>query len=147
MRERALAEAGRADRTRATARSSLLGVPYGAKDLVAATGAPTTWGAPPYRDQRFDEDATVITKLRRAGAVLAAKLAMVGWILERLGRRRRRRPRAVGHRLRDIGLHRDARGVLRRDRPPADVRARQPSRRDGPLVDARQAWPDGPDRR
>ena len=77
MRERALAEAGRADRTRATARSSLLGVPYGAKDLVAATGAPTTWGAPPYRDQRFDEDATVITKLRRAGAVLAAKLAMV----------------------------------------------------------------------
>ena len=77
MRERALAEARRADRTRATARSSLHGVPYGAKDLLAAKGAPTTWGAPPYRDQRFDEDATVITKLRRAGAVLAVKLAMV----------------------------------------------------------------------
>ena len=77
MRERALAEARRADRTRATARTKLHGVPYGAKDLVAATGAPTTWGAPPYKDQRFDEDATVITKLGRAGAVLAAKLAMV----------------------------------------------------------------------
>ena len=77
MRERALAEARRADRTRATARSALHGVPYGAKDLLAAKGAPTTWGAPPYRDQRFDEDATVITKLRRAGAVLAVKLAMV----------------------------------------------------------------------
>ena len=68
MRERALDEAARADRTRANARSSLHGVPYGAKDLVAARGAPTTWGAPPYRDQRFSEDATVITKLRRAGA-------------------------------------------------------------------------------
>jgi aspartyl-tRNA(Asn)/glutamyl-tRNA(Gln) amidotransferase subunit A len=77
MPERALAEAARADRTRATARTPLHGVPYGAKDLVAAKGAPTTWGAPPYRDQRFDEDASVIAKLRRSGAVLAAKLAMV----------------------------------------------------------------------
>ncbi|MHB8630314.1 MAG: amidase [Candidatus Limnocylindria bacterium] len=77
MRERAIAEAHRADRSRATARTALHGVPYGAKDLVAATGAATTWGAPPYRDQRFDHDATVVAKLRRAGAVLAAKLAMV----------------------------------------------------------------------
>src|SRR5712692_7415942 len=77
MRERALNEAKRADRASIAARSALHGVPYGAKDLVAAKGAPTTWGAPPYRDQRFDEDATVVTKLRRAGAVLAAKLAMV----------------------------------------------------------------------
>ena len=77
MRERALTEARRADRTRATARTALHGVPYGAKDLVAAKGAPTTWGAPPYRTQRFDEDATIIAKLQRAGAVLAAKLAMV----------------------------------------------------------------------
>ena len=76
MRDRALDEAKRADRASA-GRSALHGVPYGAKDLVAAKGAPTTWGAPPYRDQRFDEDAPVVTKLRRAGAVLAAKLAMV----------------------------------------------------------------------
>ncbi len=77
MHERALDEAARADRASGTTRSALHGVPYGAKDLVAARGAPTTWGAPPYRDQRFDEDATVLTKLRRTGAVLAAKLAMV----------------------------------------------------------------------
>ena len=77
MRDRALAEARRADRSRATARIALHGVPYGAKDLVAARGAPTTWGAPPYKEQRFDEDATVITKVGRAGGVLAAKLAMV----------------------------------------------------------------------
>jgi aspartyl-tRNA(Asn)/glutamyl-tRNA(Gln) amidotransferase subunit A len=52
-------------------------VPYGAKDLLAAKGAPTTWGAPPYRDQTFETDATAIARLARAGAVLAAKLAMV----------------------------------------------------------------------
>ncbi|GAC1695244.1 MAG: Asp-tRNA(Asn)/Glu-tRNA(Gln) amidotransferase GatCAB subunit A [Candidatus Limnocylindrales bacterium] len=79
MSERAFAEAARADRAlaRKTARSPLCGIPYGAKDLLAAAGAPTTWGAPPYRDQIFDHDATVVRKLERAGAVLAAKLSMV----------------------------------------------------------------------
>ncbi len=78
MPERALREAALADRAIARgARSPLLGVPYGAKDLLAARGAPTTWGAAPFRDQIFGGDATVIAKLGRAGAVLAAKLAMV----------------------------------------------------------------------
>jgi aspartyl-tRNA(Asn)/glutamyl-tRNA(Gln) amidotransferase subunit A len=79
MRERALREARAADRAiaRGAARSPLLGIPYGAKDLLAARGAPTTWGAAPYRDQVIDRDATAVAKLRRAGAVLAAKLAMV----------------------------------------------------------------------
>lgn len=78
MRDRARREAKRADAAiaRRDARP-LLGVPYGAKDLLAATGAPTTWGAPPYRDQVFDRDATAIARLVRAGGVLAAKLAMV----------------------------------------------------------------------
>jgi aspartyl-tRNA(Asn)/glutamyl-tRNA(Gln) amidotransferase subunit A len=77
-RDRARREAKRADAAiaRRDARP-LLGIPYGAKDLLAAKGAPTTWGAPPYRDQLFEEDATVIAKLGRAGGVLAAKLAMV----------------------------------------------------------------------
>jgi aspartyl-tRNA(Asn)/glutamyl-tRNA(Gln) amidotransferase subunit A len=76
---RALAEAQARDRARArgAARGDLHGIPYGAKDLLAARGAPTTWGAPPYRDQVFDADATVVQRLGRAGAVLAAKLAMV----------------------------------------------------------------------
>src|SRR5438309_11618207 len=58
-------------------RGPLHGVPYGAKDLLATRGIPTTWGAEPYREQVFAYDATVIRQLRAAGAVLAAKLAMV----------------------------------------------------------------------
>ncbi len=58
-------------------RSPLQGIPYGAKDLLAAKGVPTTWGAAPYRSQVFDYDATVIQKLQKSGAVLVAKLAMV----------------------------------------------------------------------
>ena len=58
-------------------RGPLHGVPFGAKDLLAARGIPCTWGAPPYKDQVFDFDATVIRKLREAGAVLIAKLAMI----------------------------------------------------------------------
>ncbi len=76
--ERALAAAVRADRRLARGDApALAGIPYGAKDLVAARGAPTTWGAPPYRDRVIDRDATVVARLERAGAVLAAKLAMV----------------------------------------------------------------------
>ncbi len=58
-------------------RGPLHGVPYGAKDLLSARGIKTTWGAPPYKDQVFDFDATVTRKLREAGAVLIAKLAMI----------------------------------------------------------------------
>ena len=54
----------------------LHGIPYGAKDLLAVAGYPTTWGAAPYRDQVIDEDATVIRKLDDAGAVLVAKLTL-----------------------------------------------------------------------
>ena len=79
MRERALREARAADRAlgRGAARTPLVGIPYGAKDLLAAVGAPTTWGAPQYAEQTFDEDAGVVEKLRRSGAVLAAKLSLV----------------------------------------------------------------------
>lgn len=57
-------------------RGPLHGIPYGAKDLFAAKGYPTTWGAAPFRTQRFDSDAAVIRKLREAGAVLCAKLTL-----------------------------------------------------------------------
>jgi Asp-tRNA(Asn)/Glu-tRNA(Gln) amidotransferase A subunit family amidase len=75
--ERALAEAAAADADVAAGRvrGPLHGVPYGAKDIIAAAGYPTTWGAPPTETQRFDEDATVITRLREGGAVLVAKLS------------------------------------------------------------------------
>ena len=58
-------------------RGPLHGIPYGVKDLLATKGIPTTWGAEPFKEQVFDHDATVIRKLRGAGAVLVAKLAMV----------------------------------------------------------------------
>ena len=78
MRDRARAEAKRADAAlKRKDPRALLGIPYGAKDLLAAKGAPTTWGAPPYKDQVIDADATAVARLAKAGAVLAAKLAMV----------------------------------------------------------------------
>ena len=57
-------------------RGPLHGIPYGVKDLLAARGYPTTWGAMPYKDQVIDRDATVIKKLEAAGAVLVAKLSL-----------------------------------------------------------------------
>lgn len=58
-------------------RGLLHGIPYGVKDLLATRGTPTSWGAAPFKDQLIDTDATVVNRLRSAGAVLCAKLAMV----------------------------------------------------------------------
>lgn len=76
--ERALEQARRADDeiAKGTYRGLLHGIPYGAKDLLAAKGYKTTWGAMPYKDQVINEDATVIKKLDDAGAVLVAKLTL-----------------------------------------------------------------------
>ena len=76
--ERALAQARQADRETAAGRrrGPLHGVPWGAKDLFAVRGYPTTWGAEPYREQAFDGDATVVKRLDEAGAVLVAKLTL-----------------------------------------------------------------------
>ena len=73
---RALAEAAAADREIAAGkyRGILHGIPYGAKDIIAAKGYPTRWGAPPLERQIFDQDAAVIERLQQAGAVLVAKL-------------------------------------------------------------------------
>lgn len=74
----ALEQAVRADRELAAGkyRGPLHGIPYGAKDLLAVAGYPTTWGATPYRDQQFDYTATCVKKLEEAGAVLIAKLSL-----------------------------------------------------------------------
>ena len=78
-RERALAEAAQADLEirQNKMRGVLHGIPFGVKDLLATKDYPTTWGAEPYRQQKFDYDATVVERLNAAGAVLVAKLAMV----------------------------------------------------------------------
>ncbi len=58
-------------------RGPLHGIPWGAKDLLATKGIPTTWGAEPFRNRIIDADATVVNKLRDAGAILCAKLSMI----------------------------------------------------------------------
>jgi Asp-tRNA(Asn)/Glu-tRNA(Gln) amidotransferase A subunit family amidase len=78
LEERALEHAARADREAARGewRGPLHGIPCGVKDLLAVPGAPTTWGAAPYRDQVRPELATVARRLDDAGAVIVAKLTL-----------------------------------------------------------------------
>src|SRR5215472_8934995 len=61
------------DRTR----GPLQGIPYAVKDLLAVKGGPTTWGARPFAGQVFQEDARVVQRLSKTGAILIGKLAMV----------------------------------------------------------------------
>ncbi len=83
MRPTALAQAKAADKELAReigggrARSPLLGIPYGVKDLLATKDAPTEWGSPAHQGQHFPYDAFVVRKLADAGAVLVGKLSMV----------------------------------------------------------------------
>ena len=74
----ALALAAQADRDIRAGKykGPLHGIPWGAKDLFATKGIPTTWGAAPFQNQVFDYDATVVERLAAAGAVLVAKLSM-----------------------------------------------------------------------
>jgi Asp-tRNA(Asn)/Glu-tRNA(Gln) amidotransferase A subunit family amidase len=76
--ERALNQAKKMDEeiSEGKYRGLLHGIPFGVKDLLSTKDYKTTWGAMPYKDQRINEDATVITKLEKAGAVLCAKLTM-----------------------------------------------------------------------
>lgn len=71
-------QAERADKELAAGkdRGPLHGIPWGAKDLIAVTGYPTTWGAPQFKDQTLEETATVAQKMEAAGAVLIAKLSL-----------------------------------------------------------------------
>ena len=78
LRDQALAEARRADAEleRGHYRGPLHGIPWGAKDLVDTAGIATTYGAEPFRTRVPSEDATVVRRLRDAGAVLVAKLSL-----------------------------------------------------------------------
>src|SRR5258708_21107093 len=78
-RDLALKEAHAADKEIRAGkyRGPLHGIPYAAKDLLAVKGYPTTWGARPYANQTFDYAATVIKKLRDAGAVLLGRVSMI----------------------------------------------------------------------
>ena len=76
--ELALAQAAQADKEIRAGkyRGPLHGIPWGGKDLFATKGILTTWGAGPFQNQVLDYDATIVERLRDAGAVLVAKLSM-----------------------------------------------------------------------
>jgi Asp-tRNA(Asn)/Glu-tRNA(Gln) amidotransferase A subunit family amidase len=78
LEDRALKQAAQADAEIAAGkyRGPLHGIPWGAKDLLAVKGYPTTWGAGGFEHQSFDEDATVVQRLDAAGAILIAKFTL-----------------------------------------------------------------------
>ncbi len=147
-----------ADIARGNYRGPLHGLPWGAKDLLAVKGYPTTWGAGGFEHQVIDQDATVVQRLDAAGAVLIAKLTLGAlamgdkwyggrtrnpWNLEtrlqRLFRRARvrnlRRLRRLLHRLGNPRLHLLTLHALRRHWPPPHFWICSPHRRHGSQLD------------
>jgi amidase len=74
--ESAIKEARAADRHNSKRRASLgplHGVPFTAKDIFNTAGLPTTAGLRMLRSHVPDHDATVVARMRRAGAILIGK--------------------------------------------------------------------------
>src|SRR3954451_7455327 len=76
MADSALAEAAAAEKGIASGkiRGPLHGVPVAVKDLCWAKGAPAAHGMTIHRDFRPTEDATVVARLKDAGAIILGKL-------------------------------------------------------------------------
>ncbi len=79
--ERARAEAAAVDDARATDQlvGPLAGVPITIKDAIATEGIRSTGGATELADHVPEVDATVVTKVRDAGAVVFAKTNLPRW--------------------------------------------------------------------
>ena len=76
MGEQALEGAKRADReiaARGGWRSPLHGIPVGIKDIIYATGAPTEAGSDVLKGFIPEWDATVVRRLKEAGAIIVGK--------------------------------------------------------------------------
>src|SRR2546425_6294566 len=60
----------------------LHGVPFSVKDLVITKGVRTTFGTPLYRDNVPTEDAPMVERMKRAGAIMLGKTntPTFGWI-------------------------------------------------------------------
>ena len=52
----------------------LEGIPFGIKDIIAVEGVPTTFGSPGFQDDESETTATVVKRIKDAGAVPVAKL-------------------------------------------------------------------------
>ena len=76
--DRALADAARLDAESAagTSRGPLHGVPIAIKDLCNTEGVPTAAGMAIHRGNLPSRDATVVARLKQAGAVILGKLQM-----------------------------------------------------------------------
>ncbi|MBT0959069.1 amidase [Alphaproteobacteria bacterium KMM 3653] len=74
----AKAEADRADEKLKAGQylGPLHGIPYLVKDLFDTKGITTGWGAEPFQNRIPDSDATVVKRLRDAGAILLGKSAV-----------------------------------------------------------------------
>src|SRR5690242_13561755 len=70
------ARAAEAEIIKGNIRGPLHGVPIAVKDLCWTKGIPTAAGMTIYRNSRPKEDATVVRRLRDAGAVLLGKLQL-----------------------------------------------------------------------
>jgi amidase len=72
VREAALQEAAAADQAVARGErvGALHGVPMTVKEALHVAGLHTTWGNPAFRDFVADRDATVVQRLRQAGAII-----------------------------------------------------------------------------
>ena len=83
--EAARREAKAAERAltrRRTVLGPLHGVPFSVKDLVVTKGVRTTFGTPLYRDNVPTEDAPMVERMKRAGAILLGKTntPTFGWL-------------------------------------------------------------------
>ena len=165
--ERALAQAKAADAEIAAGkyRGPLHGIPWGAKDLLAVKGYPTTWGAGGFEHQSFDEDATVVKRLDEAAAPCSwrsSRLARLQWgtsgmaggraihgirtrfqrFVGRIGERCRGRMCRLRHWLGDARLYQFTVYALRRHWASPELWICAAHRSHGPELDDGQAWTD-----
>ena len=77
--KQALAEAEALDKLPASQRGLLHGVPIIVKDQIETEGMPTAFGSKTCKDYTPARDATLVTKLKAAGAVIIGKSTMPDW--------------------------------------------------------------------